>query len=336
MAALLTFSRKIFHHKHIHYHVQFFRTSAAAIDAKQTRLYGFSHLKTPQGFQRFVDDAIVRSGELINYISSMPSSVEVIRAMDEISDTVCSVVDSAELCRNTHPDREFVKQANMASMRMDEYLHVRALEGFSTDAATLMQDKAFSKEVPQFIGFVLGGPGSGKGTQCSKIVETYGFTHLSAGDLLRNEISCSSKNGSMILELIKEGKIVPSEVTVKLIQKAIRSGEKHKYLIDGFPRTEENRLAYERIIGAPPNLVLFFDCPEEEMVKRVLNRNEGRVDDNKEIVKKRLQVFRELSLPVVDYYMKKGILHKINAVGTEDDIFEQVRTIFSVYEPIIT
>ncbi|XP_074291377.1 mitochondrial intermediate peptidase, mitochondrial isoform X2 [Silene latifolia] len=123
MAALLTFSRKIFHHKHIHYRVQFFRTSAAAIDPKQTGLYGFSHLKTPQGFQRFVDDAIARSGELINYISSMPSSVEVIRAMDEISDTVCSVVDSAELCRNTHPDREFVEQANMASMRMDEYLH---------------------------------------------------------------------------------------------------------------------------------------------------------------------------------------------------------------------
>ncbi|KAK9665643.1 hypothetical protein RND81_14G125800 [Saponaria officinalis] len=121
---LLKHSRNLFHHKqHLLHGVQFFRTSAAAIDPKQSGLYGFPHLKTPLGFQRFVDDAISRSGELINYISTMPSSVEIIRAMDEISDTVCSVVDSAELCRHTHPDREFVEQANIASMRMDEYLH---------------------------------------------------------------------------------------------------------------------------------------------------------------------------------------------------------------------
>ncbi|KAL9237072.1 hypothetical protein vseg_011661 [Gypsophila vaccaria] len=198
-----------------------------------------------------------------------------------------------------------------------------------------VQRRSFSKEVSRFVAFVLGGPGSGKGTQCARIVETYGFTHLSAGDLLRNEITSSSENGDLILELIKEGKIVPSEVTVKLIQKAIMLGDNHKYLVDGFPRTEENRLAYERIIRSPPNLVLFFDCPEEEMVKRVLNRNEGRVDDNEDTLKKRLKVFRELSLPVVDYYSKKGILHKVNAVGTEDDIFDQVRAIFSVYEPMI-
>ncbi|KAG5230558.1 peptidase M3 family protein [Salix suchowensis] len=91
--------------------------------AATTGLYGFDHLKTPKGFQRFVDDAIERSGELVNYISSMPSSAEIVRAMDEISNTVCCVVDSAELCRNTHPDREFVEAAGKASMRINEYLH---------------------------------------------------------------------------------------------------------------------------------------------------------------------------------------------------------------------
>ncbi|KAF3433125.1 hypothetical protein FNV43_RR24227 [Rhamnella rubrinervis] len=88
-----------------------------------TGLYGFDHLKAPKGFQRFVDEAIQRSGELVADIASMPSSAEVIRAMDEISNTVCSVVDSAELCRHTHPDREFVEEANKASMRINEYLH---------------------------------------------------------------------------------------------------------------------------------------------------------------------------------------------------------------------
>ncbi|KAL3647449.1 hypothetical protein CASFOL_008417 [Castilleja foliolosa] len=176
---------------------------------------------------------------------------------------------------------------------------------------------------------VTGGPGSGKGTQCTRIVETFGFTHLSAGDLLRKEISSNSENGSMILSLIKEGKIVPSEMTVKLIQKAIEERENDRYLIDGFPRSEENRIAYERVIGAEPDMVLFFDCPEEEMVRRVLNRNQGRVDDNIETVKERLKVFAELNLPVIRHYSKKGKLYKIDGTGSEEEIFERVRPVFA-------
>ncbi|CAN7115173.1 hypothetical protein BRARA_C01472 [Brassica rapa] len=88
-----------------------------------TGLYGFDHLKTAKGFQRFVADAIERSGELVSYISGMPSSPDIIKAMDEISDTVCCVVDSAELCRQTHPDREFVEAAHKAAIDMNDYLH---------------------------------------------------------------------------------------------------------------------------------------------------------------------------------------------------------------------
>ncbi|CAL1405179.1 unnamed protein product [Linum trigynum] len=183
-----------------------------------------------------------------------------------------------------------------------------------------------------FITFVLGGPGSGKGTQCEKIAETFGFTHLSAGDLLRKEIISNSEEQNTILDIIKDGKIVPSEVTVKLILKAMESSHSDKFLIDGFPRTEENRVAFERIIGLEPKAVLFFDCPEKEMVQRVLNRNQGRLDDNIDTVKKRLKVFKTLSLPVVEYYSKKGKLHKINAVGDEDEIFEQVRAVFGAPE----
>lgn len=102
----------------------YFTSVFAPIIGASTGLYGFDHLKSPKGFQRFVDDAIERSTELVAYISGMPSSSEIIKAMDEVSNTVCSVVDSAELCRNTHPDREFVEEANKASMRINEYLHV--------------------------------------------------------------------------------------------------------------------------------------------------------------------------------------------------------------------
>ncbi|XP_022891020.1 UMP-CMP kinase-like isoform X2 [Olea europaea var. sylvestris] len=181
------------------------------------------------------------------------------------------------------------------------------------------------------ISFVLGGPGSGKGSQYTRMVETFGFTHLSAGDLLRKEISSNSENGAMILNTIKEGKIVPSEVTVKLILKAIESSENDRFLIDGFPRSEENRMAYERVVGIEPDFVLFFDCPEEEMVKRVLNRNQGRVDDNIDTVKERLKVFKALNLPVIEYYSEKGKLYKIDATGTEDEIFERVRPAFAAW-----
>lgn len=180
-----------------------------------------------------------------------------------------------------------------------------------------------------FITFVLGGPGSGKGTQCAKIAETFGFTHLSAGELLRNEMSSDSENGVMIRNTIQKGRIVPSEVTVSLIHKAMESSKNHKILIDGFPRSDENRIAFERIFGREPDLVVFFDCPEEEMVKRVLSRNQGRIDDNIETMKKRLKAYNKFNLPVVDYYSGKGKVHKISAVGTVEEVFEKVRPIFA-------
>ncbi|KAE8657195.1 UMP-CMP kinase [Hibiscus syriacus] len=205
-------------------------------------------------------------------------------------------------------------------------------ESLTTGIAQQAKGVIAPKEKTPFITFVLGGPGSGKGTQCIKIVETFGFTHLSAGDLLRREIASNSADGAMILNTIKEGKIVPSQVTVKLIQKDMESSDNDKFLIDGFPRTEENRVSFDQIISVEPNVVLFFDCPEEEMVKRVLNRNQGRVDDNLETIKKRLQVFEALSLPVINYYSQRGKLYTIKAIGTEDEIFEQVRPIFTAFE----
>ncbi|KAL3651164.1 UMP-CMP kinase 3 [Castilleja foliolosa] len=177
--------------------------------------------------------------------------------------------------------------------------------------------------------FVLGGPGSGKGTQCANIVKNFGFTHLSAGDLLRAEIKSGSENGTMIQNMIKEGKIVPSEVTIKLLQRAILENGNDKFLIDGFPRNEENRAAFESVTGIEPEFVLFFDCPEEEMERRLLGRNEGREDDNIETIRKRFKVYMESSLPVVDYYSAKGKVRKISASRPVDEVFEAVKAVFT-------
>ncbi|XP_021729544.1 UMP-CMP kinase 3-like isoform X2 [Chenopodium quinoa] len=177
--------------------------------------------------------------------------------------------------------------------------------------------------------FVLGGPGSGKGTQCANIVQNFGFTHLSAGDLLRAEIKSGSENGTMIQSMIKEGKIVPSEVTVKLLQLAMQESGNDKFLIDGFPRNEENRETFESVTGIEPEFVLFFDCPEEEMEKRLLTRNQGREDDNLETIKKRFKVYMESSLPVVAYYSLKDKVRKIDAAKQAEAVFEDVKAIFN-------
>lgn len=89
--------------------------------------------------------------------------------------------------------------------------------------------------------FFLGGPGAGKGTQCSRVVSEIGFIHISAGELLRDEIKSESKDGEIINNIIKAGKIVPSEITVGLLEKAINKfGWEKRYVIDGFPRNQEN------------------------------------------------------------------------------------------------
>lgn len=180
--------------------------------------------------------------------------------------------------------------------------------------------------------FVTGGPGSGKGTQCAKIVENFGFEHLSAGDLLRIEQNSGTETGNMIKGMIKEGKLVPSETTVKLILKAIADSSNNKFLIDGFPRNDENREVWDRVAGLKPEFILFITGSEEEMERRVLSRNEGRSDDNIETIRKRFKVFNEQTLPVIKHYETIATVHKINGLLPIDDVFAQIQPLF---EPIV-
>lgn len=189
------------------------------------------------------------------------------------------------------------------------------------------QNKDSNKEVT--VVFVLGGPGSGKGTQCANIVQHFGYTHFSAGDLLRAEIKSGSENGTMIQNMIKEGKIVPSEVTVWLLQRAMEESGNDKFLIDGFPRNDENRVTFESVTGIDPEFILLFDCPEEELERRLLGRNQGREDDNIETIRKRFRVYLESTLPVINYYASKGKVRKIDAAKPVEAVFEDVKAVFS-------
>jgi len=181
--------------------------------------------------------------------------------------------------------------------------------------------------------FVLGGPGAGKGTQCARLVSEYGFTHLSAGDLLRAEQERpGSEFGDLIKQCIKDGAIVPMEVTVQLLENAMTDTIKSKpnapkkFLIDGFPRKMDQALKFEEVV-CPARLVLFYDCPEDEMERRLMERGKtsGRADDNAESIRKRFRTFIETSMPVVDHYEKEGRVVKIDATPTPDAVFQTTR-----------
>lgn len=173
--------------------------------------------------------------------------------------------------------------------------------------------------------FVLGGPGAGKGTQCANIVRDFEFVHLSAGDLLRAHMKSGSPEGNMVADMIKQGQIVPSEVTVNLLLDAMKASGKDRFLIDGFPRNKENRDAWERTAGYDCDFVLFFDCPEDVMTKRLLGRNEGRTDDNIETIKKRFKTFRDSSMPVIEYYKKMDKVRDVNSDQTPEEVYAQTK-----------
>ncbi|CAM9579405.1 unnamed protein product [Lampetra fluviatilis] len=171
------------------------------------------------------------------------------------------------------------------------------------------------------------GPGSGKGTQCEKIVAKYGYTHLSTGDLLRAEVTSGSERGKHLSDIMQRGELVPLDTVLDMLRDAmIANADKSKgFLIDGYPREVKQGEEFEKKI-AQPALLLYVDAGSETMVKRLLKRGEtsGRVDDNEETIRKRLGTYYSATEPVIALYEKRGIVRKINAEGSPDEVFAQV------------
>merc|ERR1711936_439136 len=158
------------------------------------------------------------------------------------------------------------------------------------------------------IVWVLGGPGCGKGTQCDKIVAKYGFTHLSSGDLLREEVASGSDRGKSL---------TATEAMIKKL------GGSKGFLIDGYPREVAQGEEFEKAI-APCKHILYFEVSDATMTQRLLKRAEtsGRADDNEETIKKRLVTFHQHSEPVIKHYASKCSV--IAAERGVDEIFADV------------
>jgi UMP-CMP kinase len=180
--------------------------------------------------------------------------------------------------------------------------------------------------------FVLGGPGSGKGTNCTRITDKFGYVHLSAGDLLREERNSGSSLATMINTFIAEGKIVPAEITVGLLKTAMEKSESNRFLVDGFPRDMANLRCWEDIMApiCDVQFLLFLDCPQEIMLERLLERGKtsGRNDDNAESIKKRFKTYEESTRPIIEYFRGVGKIRQVNSNRNIDKVFADVSVHF--------
>lgn len=207
--------------------------------------------------------------------------------------------------------------------------------------------------------FIMGAPGSGKGTFSSKIKEEYNLNHISTGDIFRANISQGTELGLQAKAYAEQGKLVPDEITNKMVKDylATLSDKKNGYLLDGYPRTLDQAKAFEEMTDGTDlavDVILAMDAPTDVLTRRITGRRtckdcgeiyniyskptkvEGvcdrcggeltqRKDDNEESLKVRLDEYSNNTEPVIDYYEKKNMVSHINADASMDEIWSSVK-----------
>ncbi len=200
----------------------------------------------------------------------------------------------------------------------------------------------------------IGAPGSGKGTQASRLVSEKAFKHISTGDLLRSEIAKQSPLGLEVKKVMDEGQLVSDELVIRLLQANIDLVAS-QYIFDGYPRNIAQAETLDReVLKGSPSLAVYFDIDIAKLVERLTNRrtckNCGaiynliskkpkvmgicdkcggtelvqRADDKEEVIKSRLQVFQDTVNPVIKYYQDLGRLVRVDAEGSVDEIFNLI------------
>ena len=178
---------------------------------------------------------------------------------------------------------------------------------------------------------IFGAPGAGKGTQSDKMIEKYGFGHISTGDVLRNEIKNGTELGKTAKGYIDNGQLIPDDLMVNILASVYDTfGSDHKGVIfDGFPLTTPQAEALKKMLserGHKIAAIIELDVPEEELMARLINRGKesGRSDDNEETIKKRLNVYHTQTSPLIDWYEKEGVHYHVKGIGTLEEIFGRV------------
>ncbi|KAJ8274252.1 hypothetical protein COCON_G00088770 [Conger conger] len=200
-----------------------------------------------------------------------------------------------------------------------------------------------SRPRPKVI-LIIGGPGSGKGTQSLKLAERYGFEYVSVGELLRKKMihnATSNRKWSLIAKIITNGELAPQETTITEIkQKIMKIPDASGIVIDGFPRDVGQALSFEDQI-CTPDLVVFLACTNHRLKERLERRAEqqGRPDDNPKATERRLTNFKQNAVPLVQYFQEKGLIVTLDADRNEEEVFDDISVtvdnkLFPTKEPI--
>lgn len=182
---------------------------------------------------------------------------------------------------------------------------------------------------------LLGPPGAGKGTQAQRIVERYGIVQLSTGDMLRAAVEQGTELGRQAKTLMDQGALVPDDVISGVISERIDQPDcANGFLLDGFPRTVPQAEALDRVLAAKGlglDRVILLEVDEDALLQRIEKRaaetGGARADDNAETLKKRLDVYREQTAPIIPYYEQKGMLQRVDGMKSIDEVTEDLYAI---------
>jgi adenylate kinase len=180
---------------------------------------------------------------------------------------------------------------------------------------------------------LFGPPGAGKGTQSEFLIEKYNLFYISTGDLLRKEMAGKTKLGIEAQSIIASGGLVPDEIIVQIIEKTITENPgSNGFLFDGFPRTYIQAYILEGLmikLHTALNCLISLNVPEEESVKRLLNRGltSGRSDDNEQVIRNRLKEYNEKTLPVLQFYKDRGIYVEVDGTVGIENVHTQITEI---------
>ena len=161
---------------------------------------------------------------------------------------------------------------------------------------------------------LIGAPGSGKGTQALRIAGHFGITHISSGELLRRHVAEQTSIGRTVAEVVARGDLVPDTIVMDILRKPVEAASLNGgYVLDGFPRTvAQAEAAYlvAKNLNARVQVALYFKVPRQDLIDRMLRRSHeaGRDDDREDVMLHRLDVFEELTVPLLDYYVSREIL----------------------------
>jgi adenylate kinase len=177
---------------------------------------------------------------------------------------------------------------------------------------------------------LFGAPGSGKGTQATRLREHFQVPHISTGDLLRAAVAAGTPLGMQAKAVMEAGQLVSDAIVLGMLEERLAKPDTDKgFILDGYPRNLAQADALEALlgrIGQPLDIAVKLDVPTELLVDRIAGRAraEGRADDTPEAVRARLEVFNQQTAPVADYYHGRNRLAVVDGVGSMDDVFERV------------